>query len=141
MFELDNARSILVRTPSGGVDLDLMVSMTTTASVIAHLARKLREYDIDAVVTWEGTDDVVVGFGLAQDLGTERACVRDDMGKLLIAGPDLTDKRVAAVALTWSDQNGRDVLKTALNTAGAIVVAQAEAISQATLTALAEEPA
>lgn len=115
-------RAALVSGRPGKIDLDLVRSMDATQALAARVVEELQQTPLDVVVTWDDVDNVVLGYAVARELGTQRAYLQEDLGQLRLYGPSLNGARVALVSVGWDSTHALEPLRNAVTGAGATVV-------------------
>lgn len=123
-------RAALVSRKPGKIDLDLVRSMHATDALAALVVEALQQTPVDAVVTWDDVDNVVLGYAVARELGVSRAYLQEDLGTLRLYGPDLAGAKVALVSVGWDSTHALAPLRNVVEGAGATVVTETAALSE-----------
>lgn len=89
-------------TRAGG-SLDALADPAATDALSALLAERLRPFEPDVVVVWEGLQSVVLGYAVGLRLGVPVAVLSDDEGLVRSATSIIADTRAALVAATTPD--------------------------------------
>src|SRR5688572_8784302 len=86
-----------VRLTRKGGSLDALTDPAAADALAALLADRLRPFEPDVVVVWEGLQSVVLGYAVGLRLGVRVAVLSDDEGLVRSATPIIADTRAALV--------------------------------------------